>query len=82
MTARNGPDSMPFLMETPDGAAAIIAGIDARRRVVHFPWPLSYPMKYLVPAIPDFLYDRLAVRLAHMRAKKPSAEALTHGGRK
>lgn len=75
MTARNDPGAMPFLMETPDGAAAMIAGIDARRRVVHFPWQLSYPMKYLVGPLPDFLYDRLAGALAHLRRKKPSAEA-------
>jgi short-subunit dehydrogenase len=81
MTARNDPGAMPFLMETPDGAAAILRGIDARRRVVHFPWPLSYAMKYLVASLPDFLYDRIAARLAHLRKKKPSAEALAHGGK-
>ncbi|MDE2489504.1 MAG: SDR family NAD(P)-dependent oxidoreductase [Elusimicrobia bacterium] len=75
MTARNGPDSMPFLMETADGAAAILRGIDARRRVVHFPWPLSYPTKYLLPAIPDFLYDRLAARFGPRRIKRRSGEA-------
>ncbi|MBI3564561.1 MAG: SDR family NAD(P)-dependent oxidoreductase [Elusimicrobia bacterium] len=75
ITARHGEGSMPFLMETPDGAAAIIAGIDARRRIVHFPGPLSYPMKYLVARLPGWLYDPLAARLAHKRWKKPSAEA-------
>ena len=73
MTDRNELGSMPFLMETADGVAAMLAGIDARRRVVHFPWPLSYPMKYLVPALPDFLYELLAARFAHKRKKKPSA---------
>lgn len=73
MTVRHAPGSMPFLMETADGAAAIVAGIDARRRVVHFPWPLSYPMKYLVPALPDFLYDRIASRLGYLRRKKPGS---------
>jgi len=72
MTARNDPGAMPFLMETPDGAAAIISGIDARRRVVHFPWQLSYPTKYLLPAIPDCLYDRIGARLGHLRKKKPA----------
>lgn len=71
MTARNGPGTMPFLMETADGAAAILRGLDARRRVVHFPWQLSYPMKYAVTSLPDFVYDRLAARLAPMRRKKP-----------
>jgi NAD(P)-dependent dehydrogenase (short-subunit alcohol dehydrogenase family) len=75
MTARNDPGAMPFLMTTPDGAAAMIAGIEARRRVVHFPAPLSYPMKYLIGPMPDFLYDWVASKLSHLRKKKPSAEA-------
>ena len=73
MTDRNELGSMPFLMETADGVAAMLAGIDAKRRVVHFPWPLSYPMKYLVPAIPDFLYEFIAETFAHKRKKKPTA---------
>jgi NAD(P)-dependent dehydrogenase (short-subunit alcohol dehydrogenase family) len=81
MTARNAPGSMPFLMETADGAAAILRGIDARRRVAHFPWPLSYAVKYGIAHLPDFLYDRLAARLAHLRKKKPTPEALKHGGK-
>lgn len=75
MTARNQPGTMPFLMETADGAAALLRGVDARRRVVHFPWPLSYATKYVLSALPDFLYDRLAAKLAPMRTKKLSAEA-------
>lgn len=72
MTDRNEPGSMPFLMETPDGAKAILDGIDARRSVVHFPWPLSFPMKYLVARLPNAVYDGLAARLAHLRKKKPT----------
>ena len=72
MTDRNNPESMPFLMDTPAGVAAMLAGLDARRRVVHFPWQLSYPTRYVLPAIPDFLYDRLAASLAHTRVKKPA----------
>jgi len=75
MTGRNEPGSMPLLMETSAGAAAILRGIDARRRVVHFPWPLSYPAKYVLPAIPDFLYERFARKLAPMRKKTASPEA-------
>jgi NAD(P)-dependent dehydrogenase (short-subunit alcohol dehydrogenase family) len=74
MTDRNDARSMPFLMETSDGAAAILRGIDARRRVVHFPWPLSYPMKYLLGPLPDFAYDWIASRLKDVRKKRPSAE--------
>jgi short-subunit dehydrogenase len=72
MTDRNELGSMPFLMETKDGVAAMLAGIDAKRRVVHFPWQLSYASKYLMPAIPDFLYEPLAEKFAHKRKKKPS----------
>jgi NAD(P)-dependent dehydrogenase (short-subunit alcohol dehydrogenase family) len=75
MTARNNAGSMPFLMETPDGAKAILDGIDARRRVVHFPWQLSYPTKYGLARLPDFAYDWLASKLAPMRKKTTSAEA-------
>ena len=72
MTDRNKPGTMPFLMETPDGVAAMLAGIDAKRRVVHFPWQLSYASKYLLPAIPDFLYDWIAHRFSSLRVKKPT----------
>jgi hypothetical protein len=82
MTARNDPGAMPFLMETPAGAAAILRGMDARRRVVHFPWKLSYATKYLLPAIPDFAYEWLAAKLAPLRKKKPSAEAARLTARK
>ncbi len=75
MTRRNDPRSMPFLMETPAGAAAVVAGIEARRRVVHFPWQLSYAMKYAVGSMPDFAYDWLAQKLSYLRRKEPSAEA-------
>lgn len=74
MTDRNKPGTMPFIMETPDGAAAILSGIDARRRIVHFPWQLSYATKYVLGNLPGFVYDRLASRLAPMRKKKASAE--------
>lgn len=74
LTDRNKPGTMPFIMKTPDGAAAILRGIDARRRVVHFPWQLSYPTKYLLAPLPDFLYDRVASLLAPMRKKKASRE--------
>lgn len=71
MTDRNDPRGMPFLMETEAGAAAVVAGIEAGRRVVHFPWQLSYACKYLLPAIPDFAYDVLAEKLGYLRRKKP-----------
>jgi NAD(P)-dependent dehydrogenase (short-subunit alcohol dehydrogenase family) len=60
----------PFLMETEDGVRRILAGIDRKRRLVHFPWQLSYVMKYAVHNLPGFSYDWLMGRLA---GKPPSA---------
>ncbi len=60
MTDRHDSQSMPFMMETRDGVAAMLSGIDAKRRMVHFPWQLSYASKYLLPLLPDCLYDWLA----------------------
>ena len=71
MTARNAAP-MPFLMETKDGVAAILRGLDARRRIVHFPWPLSWPVKYVMARLPGWLYDRIAKPLSHMRKKNPA----------
>jgi len=54
----------PFLMETEAGVRRILAGIDRKQRVVHFPWPLSYLMKYAIHNMPDACYDWLMGRLA------------------
>jgi hypothetical protein len=61
---------MPFLLETADGARRMIAGIEARRRIVHFPWRLSIPMIYGVHNVPGFAYDWFASRFIK-RKKKP-----------
>lgn len=74
LTARNRPQDMLFLLETEDGARRVLRGIERRRRLVHFPWPLSIPMAYLVPNLPGWLYDRLVSRFAQ-RKKKPYADA-------
>ncbi|OGR84336.1 MAG: hypothetical protein A3J74_06900 [Elusimicrobia bacterium RIFCSPHIGHO2_02_FULL_57_9] len=59
--------SMPFILEGEDGARRIINGIKRGKKVVHFPWQLSLPMKYLVRPMPDFLYDFLATQLEARR---------------
>ncbi len=82
MTDRNKPGTMPFIMETPDGAAAIIRGIDARKRIVHFPWQLSYLTKYVLGNLPGFIYDRLSSKLAPSRKKKQSAEGAARAAAK
>lgn len=71
LTDRNEAGSMPFLLETADGVGRMLAGIDAGRRVVHFPWQLSLTVIYLLHNLPGFLYDRLASKLK--RNKKPAA---------
>lgn len=70
MTARNDPRDMIFLLETDDGARRIIAGIEAKKRLVHFPWPLSLFTVYLLPNLPSFIFDWLAPKVVKRR-KKP-----------
>jgi len=70
---RNGSGSpeddegKPFLLDLEDGARRILAGIEAKRRVVHFPWQLSYLMKYVVHNLPDATYDWLIGKVATRR---------------
>jgi len=71
MTDRNDPKDMWFLMEVDDGVREIVKGIDARKRIVHFPWALSLPMKYVVHNLPGFLYDWVVSRVTK-RSKRPS----------
>lgn len=70
LTDRNNPGDMLFLLETEDGARRILDGIREGRRLVHFPWQLSYPMIYLVGRLPAWLYERIIQRFAKRR-KKP-----------
>jgi hypothetical protein len=51
-------------METEDGVRSILAGIDRKQRIVHFPWPLSYPMRYVVRNLPGLAYDWLMSKAA------------------
>ncbi len=71
MTDRNDPRQMPFLLETEDGAARILDGIEKRRRVVHFPWQLSYPVKYFLAHLPDGIYDWLGHKFLSRRVRRP-----------
>lgn len=67
ITARRDPGGMPFLLETGDGAARMIRGIERRDRLVHFPWQLSWAVRGVLQNLPGFLYDRIAGRLGRMR---------------
>jgi len=68
ITDRNAPGSMWMVLETDDGAARIIRGIEKRNRVVHFPFPLTHFLRYLVRPLPGWIFDPLVSRL--VRPKK------------
>jgi NAD(P)-dependent dehydrogenase (short-subunit alcohol dehydrogenase family) len=57
----------PFLLGLEDGARRILAGIEAKKRIVHFPWQLSYVMKYVVHNLPGCCYDWLMGKVASPR---------------
>jgi NAD(P)-dependent dehydrogenase (short-subunit alcohol dehydrogenase family) len=52
-----------FLLDLEDGVSRILRGIEKRKRLVHFPWPLSWPMRHIVRNLPDAGYDLLIDRL-------------------
>jgi NAD(P)-dependent dehydrogenase (short-subunit alcohol dehydrogenase family) len=54
----------PFLLELSDGVRRILDGIESGRSVVHFPWPLSIPMRHVIRHLPASVYDWLMGRLA------------------
>ncbi len=64
ITGRHDPRYMPFLLETEDGSRRIIDGIKKRKRLVHFPWQLSWPMIYLVRYLPGWLYEWILSRFS------------------
>lgn len=77
MTDRNDPKDMMFLLEVKDGAARMLRGIAAKKRIVHFPWQLSYPAIYLLHNLPGFLYDAIAGKIK--RRKKPYQDPSRQG---
>jgi NAD(P)-dependent dehydrogenase (short-subunit alcohol dehydrogenase family) len=54
----------PFEMEIGDGVRCILSGIERKRRLVHFPWPLSPFMKYVVHNLPGACYDWIIGKVA------------------
>jgi NAD(P)-dependent dehydrogenase (short-subunit alcohol dehydrogenase family) len=54
----------PFLLGLEDGVRRILDGIESGRSVVHFPWPLSFPMRHVVRHLPAPAFDWLMGRLA------------------
>lgn len=70
MTARNDPKDMWFMLETADGAARVLRGVERGSSLVHFPWQLSWPMKYVIARLPNFVYDPLFSKFVKRR-KRP-----------
>ncbi|HWV39871.1 MAG TPA: SDR family NAD(P)-dependent oxidoreductase [Vulgatibacter sp.] len=60
MTDRNR-FHMPFLMQVGDAAERIVAGIERRRQLVTFPWPLAAATR-LARIVPPGLWDRVIAR--------------------
>jgi short-subunit dehydrogenase len=52
----------PFILGLEDGVRRILTGIERRRRLVHFPWQLWYPIRYVVRHLPASTYDWLVGR--------------------
>jgi len=69
LTSRN-ETKMPFLLETSDGVARMLAGIEAGKSFVHFPWQLSLVVLYVLRFLPNRLYDAMTA-LFPKRKKKP-----------
>ncbi|MDE1976275.1 MAG: SDR family NAD(P)-dependent oxidoreductase [Elusimicrobia bacterium] len=66
LTAKNRYP-MPFLMETRDAVRVVLSGIERKKRVVSFPWPMAFLMRRVVAHAPDALYERLAARSGPMK---------------
>jgi NAD(P)-dependent dehydrogenase (short-subunit alcohol dehydrogenase family) len=64
----------PFLLDLEDGVRRILAGIERKQAVVHFPWPLSPFMRHVVRLLPAPAYDALVGRLAGRRAEGATRE--------
>lgn len=80
ITDRNDPKTMMFLLETEDGARRILDGIARGRRIVHFPWQLSWLMKYVVARLPGWVYDRIVAPYGRRYKKKPYVDESLKAG--
>jgi NAD(P)-dependent dehydrogenase (short-subunit alcohol dehydrogenase family) len=70
ITDRNPRKSMWMLLEAEDGARRIIRGIERRKRVVHFPFPVTHFIRYLIRPLPGWVFDPMARRLVRP-SKRP-----------
>jgi len=67
ITARNDPKDMFMLLETEEGVRRMLRGVDRRKRVVHFPFPLTHGVRYVLARMPRAWYDALASRMIQRR---------------
>jgi short-subunit dehydrogenase len=71
MTDKNDPKDMFFILEGKDGARRIIEAIRKKKRLSYFPWPLAWPMVWILPNLPRSLYDFIARQMIRRRLKNP-----------
>jgi NAD(P)-dependent dehydrogenase (short-subunit alcohol dehydrogenase family) len=60
MTAKN-EFPMPLLMEAAEAARIIVRGIERRKSVITFPWPIAFATR-MIRVLPDRLFAALAMR--------------------
>ncbi|HOJ03123.1 MAG TPA: SDR family NAD(P)-dependent oxidoreductase [Bacteroidota bacterium] len=60
MTAKN-TFPMPLLMEAAEAARIIVRGIERRKSVITFPWPIAFATR-IIRVLPDRLFAALALR--------------------
>ena len=70
LTDRNDPRDMPYVLTAEAGVKRMLRGIERRRRLVHFPRRLTWPLRYLVTPMPPWVFDALASKFIRRR-KKP-----------
>jgi len=67
----------PFLLDLEDGVRRILAGVERKRRIVHFPWQLSYFMRYVVRNMPPAFYDWVISKVAGRDTGGGASESLS-----
>lgn len=69
MTDKN-PFPMPLIWDASKAARFIVNGIEKKRRIISFPWPISVVM-HLLSALPAPLFDLIAANIAKTMDRPP-----------
>lgn len=80
ITARNDPKDMVMLLETEDGVGLMLKGIDRRKRVVHFPFPVTTFVRYGLGRMPRGWYDALVTRFVRRNKRAYVDESASEAG--